>query len=128
METYFEAKSKVSVQAHCKNNFRGRNHPGKKLMYRWIHKFRTHETILNQESRCTEEPLSGLPKCSKTPDNVKVVSDSAVRSLRKSLRRQIKELGISRKSVTKILVKNLQLHSCSIQIKHKFIQADMRIV
>jgi len=57
VETYFETKSIVAVQARLKIRFKCRDCPDKKIMYTRVYKFRAHEIILNLLPRVTEQPI-----------------------------------------------------------------------
>jgi len=53
-------------------------------------------------------------------------TDSVVHSRSKSVRRRSQELGINRESVQRILIANLHMYRCRIQIKQKLTPDDMR--
>ena len=99
VESYFETKSMVAVQARFKRNFR---YADKKLMYRWVQKFRAHRTILNLNTKGNRTTYSGRPKSSRSQANIDAVRDSVGHSPRKSLRRRSQELAILRESIRRI--------------------------
>ena len=80
---------------------------------------------MNPNAKGKRDTYSGRPKSASSQENINPIRDSIGRSPRKSLRRSSQELGISRESIRRILVKNLQLYPYRIQTKHKLIQADM---
>jgi len=69
---------------------------------------------------------SGPPKSSRTPHNVAAVKDSVVHSPSKSVRRRSQELGINREFVRRILIADLHMYPCRIQIKQNLTPDDMR--
>jgi len=71
---------------------------------------------------------SGRPKSSRTPHNLAAVRDSVdhIHSPSKSVRRQSQELGINRESARRILIADLHMYPCRIQIKQKLTPDDMR--
>ena len=80
---------------------------------------------MNPNAKGKRDTYSVRPKSARSQENINPIRDSIGRSPRKSLRRSSQELGISRESIRRILVKNLQLYPYRIQTKHKLIQADM---
>ena len=91
------------------------------MIYRWVNKFRTHGTVHNLNRKDTNgQSHSGRPKSSRTPHNVAAVRDSVVHSPSKSVRRRSQELGINRESMRRILIADLHMYPCRIQIKQKF--------
>ena len=126
VETYFETKSNVTVQARFRKQFQRRDYPRKAQIYGWVRKFRTHGTLLNLNAKGKRDTHSGRPKSSRTPENVRVVRGSVLHSPGRSVRRRSQELGIPRESVRRILINDLQLYPYRIQIKHKLTAADMR--
>ena len=93
-------------------------------MYRWVHKFRAHGTILNLNAKGNRATYSGRPKSSRSQANIDAVRDSVGHSPRKSLRHHSQELAISRESIRRMLVQDLHLYPYRIQIKHKLTQRD----
>ena len=123
VETYFETKSFKSVQARFRREFNFNNYPDKSQIYRWVNKFRTSGTVQKLSSKAGEV-RSGPHLRARTAENVAAVRDSVGRSPKKSIRRRSQELGIARKSVRRILLKDLHLYAYRIQIKQKLTQAD----
>ena len=124
VETYFETKSFCAVQRSFRRKFQCRHYPDKRLIHRWTQKFREHGTVLNLNAKGKRGTYSGRPKSARSQENIDAIRNSVSRSPRKSLRRRSQELGINRDSIRRIVVKDLQLYRCMIQIKHKLTQAD----
>ena len=80
-------------------------------------------TIINTRMKSTQSK-TGRNLSERSPDNVSAVRDSVSRSPKKSIRRRIQDLGLSRMAVQRILTKDLHLYSYRIQIKHKLTPAD----
>ena len=112
----------------CKQNVRRKfnfnNYPQKSQIYRWAHEFQATGS-LNNLNKKGETPRSGRKLTARFPDNMDAMRDSVGRSQKKSIRRHSQELGLSRASVQRIMVKDLQLYPYRIQIKHKLTPADM---
>jgi len=116
-----------AAQLPFKYRFGCRKFPVHSMIYRWVNKFRTHGTVHNLNRKDTNrQSHSGRPKSSRAPHNVAAVRDSVVHSPRKSVRRLSQELGINRESVWIILIADLYMHPCKIQIKQKLTPDDMR--
>jgi len=97
------------------------------MIYRWVNKFRTHETVHNRNGKGTNrQSHSGRPKSSRTPHNVAAVRDSVVHSPSKFVRRRSQELGINRESMRRILIADLHMYPCRIQIKQKLTPDHIR--
>ena len=110
VEAYFRQKSIHAAQLQFKERCRCREFPVHSMIYRWVNKFRTHETVYNLNRKDTSrQSYSGRPKSSRTPLNVAAVRDSVVRSPSKSVRWGSQELGINRESVWRILITDLNL-------------------
>ena len=122
VETYFEIKPFCAVQRRFCRKFQCRHHPDKRLIHWWPQKFREHGAVLNLNAKGKKDTYSGQTKSEGSQENI----DATIgRSPRKSLRRRSQELGISRESIKRILLKDLQFYPYRIQIKHKLSQADM---
>ena len=121
---YLATKSFKTVQAKFRRKFNFNNYPQKSQIYRWAHKFQATGS-LNNLNKKGETPRSGRKLTARSPDHVDAVRDSVGRSPKKSIRRRSQELGLSRASVQRIMVKDLQLYPYRIQIKHKLTPADM---
>ena len=111
VETYFRLKSIHAAQLQFKERFGCHEFPVHSIIYRWVNKFRTHETVHNNGKDTNRQSHSGRLKSSRTPHNVAAVSDSVARSPSKSVRRQSQELGINLESVRRILITDLRLYS-----------------
>ena len=129
VEAYFWQKSIHAAQLQFKERFRCCEFPVHSTIYRWVkvNKFRIHGTVHNLSCKDTNRQLhSGLPKSSRTPHKVAAVRDSVVHSPSKSVRQRSQELGINRESVWRILIADLHMYPCRIQIKQKLTPDDMR--
>ncbi|KAK7112966.1 hypothetical protein V1264_012336 [Littorina saxatilis] len=125
--TYLETKSFKTVQAKYRRKFHINNYPQKSQIYRWVHKFKATGSV-NNINKKAETPKSGRKLTVRSPDSVNAVRDSVGRSPKKSIRRRSQELGISRSSVQRILIKDLHLYPYRIQIKHKLITQNIRAI
>jgi len=127
VEAYFRQTSIHVAQLQFKERFGCREFPVHSMIYRWVNKFRTHETVHNLNRKdSNRQSHSGRPKSSRTPHNVAAVRDSVVHSPSKSARRRSQELGINRESVRRILIADLHMLPYRIQIKQKLAPDDMR--
>uniref|UniRef100_UPI00358E2E41 uncharacterized protein n=1 Tax=Myxine glutinosa TaxID=7769 RepID=UPI00358E2E41 len=122
--TYLETKSFKTVQAKFRRKFNFNNYPQKNQVYRWAHTFQATGSVNNLNKKA-ETPSSGRKLTARSPDNVNAVRPSVGRSPKRSIRRRSQEQGLSRASVQRILIKDLQLYPYKIQIKHKLTPADM---
>lgn len=107
----------IAVQARFKERFGCRNYQANKVMYRWMHKFRIHGTLVNLNAHL------GRPKTARSPANIDV-RDSVGDSPCKSIHRRNQKLSIPRESIRRILVQDLQLYPHRIQVKDQLIQRD----
>ena len=127
VEAYFRQKSIHAAQLQFKERFECREFPVHSMIYWWVNKFRTHCTVHNLNHKDTNrQSLSGRTKSSRTPHNVAAVRDSVVHSPSKSVPRRSQELGINRESVRRILIADLHMYPCRIQIKQLLTPDDMR--
>ena len=118
VNTYLRLRSFVLTQRLFKQKFKTREFPDNKNIYRWVLKFRTSGTILNEKTK--RRPLSV-----RTENNIATVSDSVAENPSTSVRRRSQELGIPRESLRKILRFDLTLYPYHIQIKQKLTYIDM---
>ena len=71
IEAYFQQKSIHAAQLQFKERFRYREFPVHSMIYRWVNKFRTHETVHNLNRKDTNRQSHyGRPKSFRTPHNV----------------------------------------------------------
>ena len=125
--SHFRQNSIHAAHLQFKERFGCREFPVHSIIYRWVNKFRTHGTVHNLNRKDTNrQSHSGRPKTSRTPHNVAAVRDSVVHSPSKSVRRRSQELGINRESVRRILIADLHMYPCWMQIKHRLTPDDMR--
>ena len=107
--TYLQTKSFKTVQAKFRQKFNFNNYPQKSQIYRWAHKFQATGSVNNLNKKA-ETSTYGRKLTARTPDNVNAVRDSVGRCPKKSIRRRSQELGLSRASVQRILIKDLHLY------------------
>ena len=111
VEAYFRQKSIHAAQLQFKERFGCREFPVHSIIYRWVNKFRTHETVHNLNRKDTNrQSHPGRSKSSRTPHNVAAVRGSVIHSPSKSVRRRSQELGIKRESVWRILIAEIHMH------------------
>ena len=126
VEAYFRQKSIHAAQLQCNERFVCREFPVHSMIYRWVNKFRTHGTVHNLNRKDTNrQSHSGRPKSSRTPHNVAAVRNSCPQP-KQVCASASQELGINRESVQSILIADLHMYPCRIQIKHKLTPDDMR--
>ena len=92
-----------------RQNFNFNNHPLKSQIYKWTHKFWATGSV-NNLSKKTETPRSGRKLSARTPVNLNAVRESVGKSSKKSIQRYSRELGLSRTSFQRILIKDLHLY------------------
>ena len=51
IETYFETKSFIAVEARLREKFQCRCYPKERLIHRWVQKFREHVRIIDYITR-----------------------------------------------------------------------------
>ena len=122
MESYsIEDRIKV-IQEHYKNGQKIKNTFRALRDYFGQHK-RPNETTIGRLVRkfeatgsVSDAPKSGRPKSVRTPENIASVSASVREDPKTSTTRRSQELGISRRSLGRILHKDLNLHAYKIQL------------
>ena len=98
---YAETKSVVATQRRFLAPFGTRWAPCKQTIYRLCQQFETNGSVL--------EKKRPRPASLRTPANIEAVRVTLTRSPSKSTRRASAELGISRRSLQRILYSDLQL-------------------
>lgn len=83
----------------------------------WVTRFRDHGSVRNE--------YVGSVKTVRAPENVERVQQAVVRSPTRSARRQAVALNITRRSLCRILQKDLRFHPYKIQIVHKILPQDI---
>lgn len=118
-----ETKSYKLTIAKFRGQYNKNKTPTKTDIYRWIKKFEANGTINDMRQKPPAVTVGSKPTA-RSPENIAVVRDSVGRSPKKSLRRRSQELGISKSSLQRILIKDLQLYPYRIQVKQKLTDAD----
>ena len=111
IEAYFATKSVVLTQRQCRKELGRDKVPKRKTIERLVAKFRETGSVAN-----ANKGRSGRPRSVKTPNNVQNLRERLEESPRKSTRRLLQEVGISRSSVLRILLDDLRLFPYKIQI------------
>ena len=83
--------------------------PSSNTILRWVENFRTTGSIMNKEP-------PGPSRTARTPENIAMVSETLIRSPRRSARRPAIELGLSRELVRSILETDLRFNPCKMQV------------
>lgn len=116
---YKNNNSYVSAQREFRNHFNiPRNHsvPSAHAIKTWIANF--------EETGSTMKKRTGSVKSVRTPENIDRVRTAVLRSPTRSARRQAISLGISNRSVRRILHNDLNHHPYKIQLVHAMNNAD----
>ena len=111
---YAETESVVATQ-RCAH-FGTRWAPCKQTIYRLCQQFETNGSVLEKKRLC--------PASVRTPANFEAVHMALTRSPSKSTRRASAELGISRRSLQRILHSDLHLFPYKMTVLHKLTTID----
>ena len=75
IEKYFETKFFIAVQAGFRRQFQW-HYLDKRLIHRWVQKFREHGTALILTAKGRRDTHSGRPRIARAPENIDTVRDS----------------------------------------------------
>ena len=118
VESYFTHDgSLVAVQRDFMATFNQRTRPSKHCIIAIISKFRESGSTADKER-------SGRPRTVRNACVTQRVSNSIQQDPRTSTRKRSSQLGISRRSVQRILTKDLKLYPYKIQLTHELHSAD----
>ncbi|XP_057675297.1 uncharacterized protein LOC130905701 isoform X2 [Corythoichthys intestinalis] len=106
VEAFFSSgRSIVATQRAFRRHFniapRGRV-PGRQSIVSWVNNFR--------ETGDVKKKKPGLPRTARTPQNIDAVRQSVLRSPQRSARKHASALGLSARSVRRILHEDLKFH------------------
>ena len=90
--------------------------PDRNTIFRWVESFRTTGSVMNRTS-------TGRPRTAQTPENIESVR-SVIESPRRSTRRRASILGLSHRSLQRILHGELNFHPYKIMIVQKLLPSD----
>ena len=113
-------ESVTAVQHEFRRHFkihRNDSVPARNTILRWVKSLRTRGTIQNAR------PV-GAPRTVRSRENVKRVRQALLRSPRRSARRHSTELGISARSVRRILHEDLHFHPYKVVISQQLKPTD----
>lgn len=113
-------ESVTAVQREFRRHFnihRNEAVPTRNTILRWVNALRTRGTLMNRR------PV-GAPRTVRTPENVERVRQALVRSPSRSARRHSTELGISNRSVRRILHGELHFHPYKLAIGQQLQPGD----
>lgn len=113
---YAETKSVAETQRRFRAHFRTRWSPCRQTVYRLTTTFQTDGSVL-EKKRPRAAPV-------RTAENIEAVRVALARSPSKSTRRASAELGISRRSLQRILHADLKLFPYKITVVHKLMEND----
>ena len=113
---YAETKSVVAIQRCFRAHFGTRWAPCKQTIYRLCQQFETNGSVLEKKRL--------HPTSVRTPANIEAVRVALTQSPSKSTRRASAELGISRRSLQRILHSNLHLFPYKMTVLHKLTAID----
>lgn len=91
--------------------------PDRRSISRWVTAFRTTGSVMSGKS-------TGRPRTAVTPQNIDNVRASVLQSPRRSTRRRAQTLGLSRRSLQRILSRELKFHPYKIMITQKLYDRD----
>lgn len=121
VETYFKnGDSVVATQRHFRRHFnvgRQGHVPSRNTILLWVNTFRTTGSTLKQKPK-------GRPRSVRTPENVERVRQAVLTSPHRPARRQAATLGISDRTVRRILHQDLHFHPYKIAIVQKLKPQD----
>lgn len=119
VEAYFSSNSFVAVQRAFRVRFgiqpRGAV-PDRKSILLWVENFRTTGNVIKKGP--------GRQKTVTTPENVEAVRQSILRSPRRSARKHAAALGISNRSMRRILHKELHFHPYKMVVVQELLPRD----
>ena len=115
VEAYFSSgRSIFATQRAFRRHFniapRGRV-PGRQSIVLWVKNFR--------ESGDVKKKKPGLPRTARSPENIEAVRQSVLRSPRRSARKHASALGLSARSVRRILHEELKFHPYKLAVVHE---------
>jgi len=120
IETYFsQSHSIVAVQCAFRTHYQippWDRVPDRKSILLWVENFR--------EMGSVSKKRRGQPQTSRTPENIEAVRRSVLQSSRRSVRKQVSTLGISDRSVRRILHQDLHLHPYKMVVVQELTQQD----
>ena len=120
VEAYFSCgKSIIATQRAFRRHFnvapRGRV-PGRQSIVSWVKNFR--------ESGDVKKKKPGLQRTARSPQNIEAVRQSILRSPRRSARKHASALGLSARSVRRILHEELKFHPYKLVVAQELIPRD----
>ena len=106
VETFFSCgRSIVATQRAFRRHFNIALHgrvPGRQSIVSWVNNFRETDDVKKKKP--------GLPRTARSPQNIEAMRQSVLRSPRQSARKHASALGLSARSVRRILHEELQFH------------------
>ena len=121
VETYFNNnESPITVQRIFHRHFRLGRHdrvPDHRTIIRWVNHFRTTASSLKEKS-------PGRPRSQRTPARVEEARQALIRSPRRSAVRHALALGMSPRSLQRIIHDDLKFHPYKIQIVQQLNERD----
>ncbi|XP_076047220.1 uncharacterized protein LOC143028735 [Oratosquilla oratoria] len=112
VELYFATKSPTLVQRQYRREYPGKKIPPRHTITRLVEKFRNSGSVVNNEKgNCGPKLTARRP-----PAHIQDVRDHLEQSPRMSTRRLSQQVGISRRSVRRIIHSDLKLFPYKVQI------------
>lgn len=121
VRSYYKTNSVIKVQRLYRRQFNIGRHghvPSRNIILAWVRKFEENGSVLDVKH--------GAPRTVRTPENVETVREAFERSPRRSARQQSRILGISRKSLFRIL-KEIRFHPYKLQVVQKINERDKEV-
>ena len=113
-------ESVIAVQREFRRRFnihRNESVPCRNTILRWVNNFRTEGCIMKKKNHGPQHTV-------RTPENVERVMQAVVQSPTRSVRRHSVALGISDRTMRRILHQDLKFHPYKIAIVHKLNEGD----
>lgn len=122
VETYFKTQESISLTLKIfRNHFKlNRNVPlpAHRTIRRWVQNFRS-------TSSAKKKKPTGKPRSIRTPENIQIVKEAALKSPSRSARSQANALKISDRSVRRMLNFDLKFHPYKIQVVQELTENDL---
>ncbi|CAK9826872.1 hypothetical protein ANTRET_LOCUS4642 [Anthophora retusa] len=118
IELYFENhRSVILTQRAYRQHFNVRNPPSKSMIQRLVQRFQQHGAVCDL-------PRSGRPYCVRNNVNIERVQQSIQENPETSTRRRSAELGLSRRSLRRILREDLMMFPYKVQLVQELKPTD----
>ena len=124
VQRFFETRSFKAIREEFLHIFDVEKAPCKSRIQDWVKKFQTEGTVQNLNSRSDDRESNSGRKRLREGAIIERVRCSVVKSPKRSTRKRAQCLGLSRTTLRRILVDDLNLFPYRIQIHQKLSEAD----